>query len=516
MSYHLPNSGPPRPSTPQMPRYPSQPPDSQYSRSPSSSHGHPSLNYSTPYSQSPPSPRRLCSPPRCASPLSEYRQPDLSPQEYLSGSYTGSTTHRLQRAEQRRHSISGVPDGYRCSKILNTELEKPRRKSATAAALAMKVSRYPETVDPISHLQLLQMFQQLYGEMLDSVKHATSDLLRIQDPNAVSCRAHIYRFDKRDKWRVYKSRPGAHDRFYCAPHIEVTLPYFPTRSAIKEIIAAISDKYGVYAKHMQPAYKFKAQERSWKFEPGAVYELTNAEQFIVKPLTDEHGDYDSTPEEDHQEEREQKKLITYPDPAKERRGGSEGTSTGVIRKECDIKDELRLGPNMEQCKQTVRSLLANEFGLDSRKIEVWFWVKEVELHDKKWYPWGSLDNTYGLTIASQDVVQYNAEDAKKNARKARRPSRGPRDKEPRVVAPIIRVFLPVERKKFAKDEENVKGLKNCVESIRSQMSTTFSCHSRAAFSISWEKEKREFADWFAPKIIYKPVGDGDSYLPEEA
>ncbi|KAI1128295.1 hypothetical protein F5Y10DRAFT_241014 [Nemania abortiva] len=408
-----------------------------------------------------------------------------------------------------------MQDGHRCARILDVELEKPRKKSSAAAALLVKVSRYPEHLDPIPHNELLHMFQHLYGSMLDTVKHLTRDLLRIEDLSAVSCKATVCRFDKRDTWRVHKSRSGVQDHFYCAPYIEVTLPYFPTRAAVKEIIAAVMDSYGTLAKHMQPAFKFRTRTYSWKFEPGAVYESVDAEHFIAKPVVDEDDeDDDINQEEEHQQsESPKRKAITYPGYTGE---GSSATSPGNgLRKLDDIKEELRFGPNKDQCRETVKALLANEFLLDPRRITVWFWVKEVQLHDGKWYPWGSLDNTYGLTIVSQEVVPYSPEDAKKSARRSSRSSRAAKDKEPCDIAPTVRVILPVERTKFAKDEENVRGLKECVQSIRSQMSTISNCHSRAAFCISWKKERREYADWIAPQVVYKPTGDGDNYVLED-
>lgn len=411
-----------------------------------------------------------------------------------------------------------MPDGYRCARILNVELEKPKKKSSVAAALLVKMSRFPDHLDPIPYNQLLHMFQQLYGSMLDTVQLLTKDLLRIEDLDAVSCRATICRFDKRDTWRVYKSRPGVQDHFFCAPHIEVTLPYFPTRAATKEVIAAIMDSYGTLGKHMQPAFKFKTRTYSWKFEPGTVYESVDAEHFIANPVThgpdDNDDDDDISQEEEHQQgEQPQRKAITYPDQPK--KGGFETNTRNRLRKLDDIKDELRFGPNKDQCRETVKTLLANEFLLDPRRITVWFWVKEVQIHDGKWYPWGSLDNTYGLTIASQEVVQYDHEDAKRSARRGSKSGRASKDKEPREIAPTVRVVLPVERTKFAKDEENVKGLKECVQSIRSQMTAISTCHSRAAFCISWKKERREFADWIVPQVVYKPTGDGDNFVLED-
>jgi hypothetical protein len=408
-----------------------------------------------------------------------------------------------------------MPDGYRCARILNVELEKPKKKSSAAAALLVKVSRFPEHLDPIPYNQLLHMFQHLYGSMLDTVQLLTRDLLRIEDLNAVSCKATICRFDKRDTWRVYKSRAAAQDHFFCAPHIEVTLPYFPTRAATREVIAAIMDSYGTLGKHMQPAFKFRTRTYSWKFEPRTVYESVDAEHFIANPVTNEQDDDeedDISQEEEHQGEQPQRKAITYPDQTEEE--GFETNSGRRLRKLDDIKDELRFGPNKDQCSETVKTMLANEFRLDPRRITVWFWIKEVQLHDDKWYPWGSLDNTYGLTIVSQEVVQYNQEDAKRSAKRASKSGRAAKDKEPREIAPTVRVILPVERTKFAKDDENVKGLKECVQSIRSQMTGISTCHSRAAFCISWKKERREFADWIVPQVVYKPTGDGDSYILE--
>ncbi|KAJ8133090.1 hypothetical protein O1611_g536 [Lasiodiplodia mahajangana] len=459
-------------------------------------------------------PRRCCSPPPCTSPLLDYQQPNASPYDFVNGGCTSNGVQGLQYREHRRNSTGMMPDSYRCARILNVELEKPRKKSSAAAALLVKVSRYPEHLDPIPCAQLLHMFQHLYGSMLDTVKNLTRDLLRIEDLNAVSCRATVYRFDKRDTWRVYKSRSGVQDHFYCAPHIEVTLPYFPTRAAIKEIIAAVMDSYGALGKHMQPAFKFRTRTYSWKFEPGTVYESIDAEHFIAKPVADEEEEEeDISQEEEHQSEPPRRKAITYPGYTTE--GGSDTSPGDGVRKLDDIKEELRFGPNKDQCRETVKTLLANEFMLDPRRITVWFWVKDVQLHDGKWYPWGSLDNTYGLTIASQEVVNYSQEDAKRSAKRASRSGRTSKDKELRDIAPTVRVTLPVERTKFAKDEENVKGLKECVQSIRSQMSTISTCHSRAAFCISWRKEKREFADWIVPQVVYKPTGDGDTYVLED-
>ncbi|KAI1752544.1 hypothetical protein F4782DRAFT_540225 [Xylaria castorea] len=517
MSYPSPNFVPSRPSTPQFSGYPSQLSNRQQcSRSPPP-HGHSPPNYPALYPQSFSSPRRLCSPPPCASPLLHYQQPTIDPPyEYIHSGYTSNCAQRIQYGERRRRNSGTAPAVNHSTTILDVELEKPKRKSPAVAALLERVSRYPtKQLDPIPYSLLLQMCQQLYGDMLESVKFITRDLLRIGDPDAVSCKATICRFDKRDTWRVYKSRPGVQDRFYCAPHIEVTLPFIPTRAATREVIEAIQDTWARLGRHMQPAYKFRNRTYSWKFEPGMVYESVDADHLMPKLVVDEHEHDDNSPEEEQQGEQQVGglKLLTYPDQKSEEESPEMKSGDGPRTLE-NVKQEIRYGPNKNECKETIKSLLANSFGLDIRRISVWFWVKDIQLNDGKWYPWGSLDNTYGLVIASREVVQYNEEDAKRNARRASRSGRVVKEKEPRDIAPTLRVMLPVERTNFAKDEENVDGLKECVEEIRMRLSTASVLHSRAAFCISWKKERREFADWFVPQVIYKPTGDGDNYILE--
>ncbi|KAI0490068.1 hypothetical protein F4859DRAFT_463458 [Xylaria cf. heliscus] len=517
MSYLPPNFVASRPSTPQFSGYPSYPPNRQQcSRSPPPL-GQLPPNYPTLFPQSLSSPRRMRSPPPCASPLMHHQQQSTGPPfEYIDSGYTGNCAQGLQYGKQRRHSMGTSPATYHCAKILDVELEKPKKSSAVAALLD-RLSRYPtKQMDPIPYGLLLQTFQHVYGNMLDSVKYITRDLLRIDDPEAVSCKATICRFDKRDTWRVYKSRLGTQDRFYCAPHIEVTLPYFPTRTAVREVIEAIQDTWAKLGRHMQPAYKFRTRAYSWKFEPGMVYETVDADHLMPRLTANENEGDDNCPEEEQQGEQQEGglKLITYP----EQKGEEEspemkpGDRPRTLE---EVKQEIRFGPNKNHCKETIKSLLANAFGLDIRRISVWFWVKEIQLTDGKWYPWGSLDNTYGLVIASRDIVPYNEEDAKRNARRASKSSRAVKEKGPRDIAPTIRIVLPVERTNFAKDEENVDGLKQCVEEIRMRLSTASVLHSRAAFCISWKKERREFADWFVPKVIYKHTGDGDNYVLED-
>ncbi|KAI1113109.1 hypothetical protein F5Y14DRAFT_418901 [Nemania sp. NC0429] len=518
MSYHLPSSVPSRPSTPQSSRYSSQlPTHQQRSRSPPPL-CHPLPIYPTLRPQSFTGPRRLCSPPLCKSPPLEYQKPNSSPYECTNTGYPSNSSPRgSQFGEQRRNSTGMMPDACRCARILNIELEKPKRKSSAAAALLVRLSRYPEHLDPIPYSQLLHMFQHLYGSMLDTIKLITRDVLRIEDPDTVSCRATVCRFDKRDTWRVYKARPEAQDQFYCAPHIEVTLPFFPTRAAAKEIIAAITDSYGALAEHMQPAYKFRTRRYSWKFEPGTVYESVNPEYFIAKPVMDGHDEDETSQEEEQPGEGEEldRTTVAYDtDQTSEEGELLERNSSDLPRKLDDIKEELRFGSSTEKCKEIIKNSLGRELGLDPRRITVWFWVKEVEFNNGKWYPWGSLDNTYGLTITSQEVVQYNQEDAKRNAKRAARASRALKEKEPRDIAPTVRVILPVERTMFAKDEDNVKGLKECVERMRGEMSAISACRGRAAFCISWKKERKDFADWLVPQVVYKPTGDGNNYVLE--
>ncbi|TGJ86870.1 hypothetical protein E0Z10_g1923 [Xylaria hypoxylon] len=401
--------------------------------------------------------------------------------------------------------------------ILDAKLEKPSsRRSLAAATLLQKVNRYPEHPDPIPYGMLLHMFQHLYGSMLESVKHITNDLLQIGDPDAVSCKATICRFDKRDTWRVYKSRLGIQDHFYCAPHIEVTLPWFPNRAAIKEVIEAIMDSCGALGKHMQPAYKFRTQTYSWKFEPGTVYEPVNAGHLVAKPVINEHNHDEISQEEEqrgeHLDEEPDGQLVPYTGQGNEE--SFEMNPGDWPRKLNDIKREWRFGPNTDQCKEIVKGVLAKLFGLDPRHISVWFWVKDVELNDGKWYPWGSLDNTYGLTIASQELVRYDPEEGWGSPKRPGKSGRAVKEKELRDVAPTVRIVLPVERKNFAKDDENVKWLQECVDVMRIQLSTASTSHNRAAFCISWKRERREFADWFAPQVVFKPTGDGDNYVLE--
>ncbi|GAW10983.1 hypothetical protein ANO14919_003210 [Xylariales sp. No.14919] len=542
MSYQLPNSVPSRPSTPQLSRYSCQPPNRQQcSRSPPP-YGHPSLSYPTPYPQlsssprrlsSPPpyiqsfsSPRRLSSPPPCASPLLHCQQPH--PTEHINSAYTCSHAWELQYGEQRRHNTDAIPAIYQCSRILDVKLEKPSRRSLAAATLLQKVNRYPDHPDPIPYGMLLHMFQYLYGNMLDTIKHITSDLLQIRDPNAVSCKATICRFDKRDTWRVYKSRLGVQDHFYCAPHIEVALPWFPNRAAIKEVIEAIMDSCGALGKHMQPAYKFRTQKYSWKFEPGTVYESANAGHLVAKPVINEHNydeinydeiNYDEINQEEEQQDEQQDEepqgqLVLYTGQQDNEEIFEISLGDDRPRKLNDIKREWRFGPKTNQCKEIVKDVLSKLFGLDPRHITVWLWTKDVELNDGKWYPWGSLDNTYGLTIASQELVRYDPEEARGSPKRAGRSGRSAKEKELRDVAPTVRIVLPVERKSFAKNDENVKWLQECVEVMRTQLSAASTPHSRAAFCISWKRERREFADWFAPQVVFKPTGDGDNYVSE--
>ncbi|KAI1425336.1 hypothetical protein F5Y12DRAFT_748088 [Xylaria sp. FL1777] len=508
MSYPLPNSVPSRPSTPQFPRYSCQPPNRhQYSRSPPPYGGHPSLNYPTSYPQPFSSPRRLSSPPPCTSPLLHYQQPSTA--EHITSAYTCGHAWDFQQGDQRRRNGDAIPSIYHCSQLLDFKLERPNRRSLAATTLLQKVSRYPEHQDPIPHGLLLHMCQHLYGSMLDTVKFLTRDLLQIEEADAVSCKATICRFDKRDTWRVYKSRLGVQEHFYCAPLIEVTLPWFPTRAAIKEVIEAITDSCGALGKHMQPAYKFRTHAYSWKFEPGTVYESVDTGHLIAKSIINDYNHDETNHEEEQQEEEHHGQLITYTEEE-----SFEMKPGDWPRKLNDIKREWRFGPNTNQCKEIVKGVLAKLFKLDPRHISVWFWVKDVEFNDTKWYPWGSLDNTWGLTIASQEVVRYDPEEACRSGKRLGKLSRAIKEKELRDVAPTVRIVLPVERKNFAKDDENVKWLQECVEVIRAQLSVASASHSRAAFCISWKKERRDFADWFAPQVVYKPTGDGEDYILE--
>ncbi|KAI1275156.1 hypothetical protein F5Y07DRAFT_370649 [Xylaria sp. FL0933] len=533
MSYQVPPSVPSRPSTPQFSRYSCQAPNrQQYSRSPPPNrqqfsrspppnrqqfsrspppYGHTSLNFPTSYPQPFTSPRRLSSPPPCPSPLLHHQQPNTA--EHIHSAYTCGRSREFQHGEQRRHSNGdSIPAIYHCSKILDFKLERPNKRSLAATTLLQKLSRHPEQQDPIPHGLLLHMFQYLYGGMLDTVKFLTRDLLQIEDPDAVSCKATVCRFDRRDSWRVYKSRLGVQEHFFCAPHIEVTLPFFPTRAAIMEVIEAITDSCGALGKHLQPAYKFKTQKYSWKFEPGTIYESVDAGHLIAKPTIHECNHDDSShDEEQHEEEEQQGQLITYTEEE-----SFEMKPGDWPRKLSDIKREWRFGPNTNQCKEIVRGVLAKLFKLDPRHISVWFWVKDVELKDGKWYPWGSLDNTYGLTIASQEVVRYDPDEALGSPRRSGKSGRvAGKEKELHDVAPTVRIILPVERKNFAKDDENVKWLQECVDVMRAQLAAASVSHSRAAFCISWKKERREFADWFPPQVLYKLTGE-DNYMLEGA
>ncbi|GAP86303.2 hypothetical protein SAMD00023353_1801080 [Rosellinia necatrix] len=488
-----------------------------FSRSPPP-HGRSHLppSYPTLCSPSFTGPRRVCSPPPCTSPLLDYQQPISAspPYGYAGSSYTGNRPHGFQYAEQRRNSTGTVPALHPCARILNIELEKPKKRSSTATSLLEKVSRYPlEYPEPIPYSQLLRMFQQLYGNMLDSIELITRDLLRVEDPAGISCKATICRFDKRDTWRVFKSRPGVNDRFYCAPHIEITLPYLPPQKVAKEIIEAISDSCDIHVKHMRPAYKFKTKTYSWKFEPGMVYESVDAEHLMAKPVVDEQNRAGTDGDEERQGAEPNGTLVPYTN-EKTEEGSSKPNSGDATRKLDHIKEELRFSPNKNQCKEIVKVLLAGEFRLDPRRITVWFWAKDVELSDGKWYPWGSLDNTYGLVLACKQVVQYDPEDAKRSAARAAQLNNSPEEKEPRDIAPTVRVILPAERTDFAKDDENVKGLKECVERIRAQLAIVSTFHSQAAFCISWKKERREFADWISPQVVYRPMGNGDNYVAE--
>ncbi|KAI0508584.1 hypothetical protein F5B22DRAFT_620360 [Xylaria bambusicola] len=510
MAYPMPNSVPSRPSTPQFPRYSCQPPSrQQYSRSPPP-YNHP-LNYPTSYPQPFSSPRRLSSPPPlCTSPHLHCHQPNTG--EHINPPYTCARAWEPHRGDQRRHNGDTISTAYHCSKILDYKLERPTRKSLAAGMLLQKVSQHPEQQDPIPHGLLLHMFQHLYGSMLDSIRFLTKDLLQIEDSDAVTCKATICRFDKQDTWRLYKSRVGVQEHFYCAPHIEVTLPWLPTRAAIKEIIEAITDSCGALGKHMQPAYKFRTQSYSWKFEPGTIYETVDAGHLIPRPIVHDYSHDETSHEEEQQdEEHHNQQLITYTEEETFEIKPENGPRTLG-----DIKREWRFGPNTNQCKEIVKGVLAKLFKLDPRHITVWFWVKDVELNDSKWYPWGSLDNTYGLTLVSQEIVRYDPEDAKGSPRRNGKSSRATREKELRDVAPTVRIILPVERKNFAKDDENVKWLQECVDVMRTQLSATSASHSRAAFCISWKKERRDFADWFGPQVVYKLIGDGDHYILEDA
>ncbi|KAK5628108.1 hypothetical protein RRF57_003823 [Xylaria bambusicola] len=510
MSYPMPTSAPSRPSTPQFSRYSCQPPSrQQYSRSPPS-YNHP-LNYPTSYPQPFSSPRRLSSPPPlCTSPLLHCHQPNVG--EHINPPYTCTRTWEPHRGDQRRHNGDTISTAYHCSKILDYKLERPTRKSLAASMLLQKVSQHPEQQDPIPHGLLLHMFQHLYGSMLDSVKFLAKDLLQIEDPDAVTCKATICRFDKQDTWRLYKSRLGVQEHFYCAPHIEVTLPWLPTRAAIKEVIEAITDSCGALGKHMQPAYKFRTQSYSWKFEPGTIYETVDAGHLIPRPIVHDYNHDETSHEEEQQdEEHHNQQLITYTEEETFETKPDNGPKTLG-----DIKKEWRFGPNTNQCKEIVKGVLAKLFKLDPRHITVWFWVKDVELNDGKWYPWGSLDNTYGLTLVSQEIARHDPDDAKGSPRRNGKSCRATREKELRDVAPTVRIILPIERKNFAKDDENVKWLQECVDVMRTQLSATSASHSRAAFCISWKKERRDFADWFGPRLVYKLTGDGDNYMLEDA
>ncbi|KAJ3568599.1 hypothetical protein NPX13_g6364 [Xylaria arbuscula] len=352
--------------------------------------------------------------------------------------------------------------------------------------------------------------------MLDSVKYLTKDLLQIDDPDAVICKATVCRFDKTDTWRLYKSRLGVQEHFYCAPHIEVTLPFLPTRAAIKEVIEAITDSCGALGKHMQPAYKFRTQSYSWKFEPGTIYETVDSGHLLPRPIIHDYRPDETSHEEEEQrdEEHNDQQLITYTEEETFEMEPDDGPKTLG-----DIKREWRFGPNTNQCKEIVKGVLAKLFKLDPRHITVWFWVKDVELNDGKWYPWGSLDNTYGLTLVSQEVVRYDPEDAKgspkRNGRSGRAASKE-KERELRDVAPTVRIILPLERKNFAQDHENVKWLQECVDVMRTQLGTACASHRRAAFCISWKKERREFADWYGPQAVYKLTAAGDTYVLEDA
>ena len=387
--------------------------------------------------------------------------------------------------------------------------------------LLQKVSQHPEKQDPIPHGLLLHMFQHLYGSMLDNVKFLTKDLLQIDDPDAVTCKATVCRFDKTDTWRVYKSRLGVQEHFYCAPLIEVTLPYLPARGAIKEVIEAITDSCGALGKHMQPAYKFRTQSYSWKFEPGTIYETVDSGHLLPRPIVHDYSpDEINSHEEEQQQDEEpnnQQLMITCTEEEIFEMEPDDGSPKTLG----DIKREWRFGPNTSQCKEIVKGVLAKLFKIDPRHITVWFWVKDVELNGGKWYPWGSLDNTYGLTLVSQEVVRYDPEEAKggspkRNGRRAAKDKERERERELRDVAPTVRIILPLERRNFAKDDENVKWLEECVGVMRTQLAAVSASHSRAAFCISWKKERRDFADWFGPQVVYKLTEAGDTYLLEGA
>ncbi|KAI0405033.1 hypothetical protein F4802DRAFT_211831 [Xylaria palmicola] len=533
MPYWVPGPVPLSPSRPRSSGYPFPYPNQQYSCS--LPNGYPPPMYPAPHPRPFPGPQGMhpprpfpgpqgpqgmhpprpfsgpqgMQPPPFMSPPRHYQRPNGMPYEYMNPGSTSNGPYGSQYGAQRHHN-TGMPAINHCAQILMVELMEPNMGLPAAGALIEQLDRHPDYPEPIHYMTLLLMLHQLYGGMVDSVKQITRDILQIED---LECSAAVYRFDKRDTWRVYKSRPGSQDRFYCAPYIEVKLSHFPSRKMTKEVIDAIHERCCVLGKHMRPAYKFKTQTHSWKFEPGTIYESINADYFIAKPIVFEPEYEEPSEEEDHNGEQHDKKikLLTYP--GYEDEGGSSKMKLADRPKRLeDLKQELRSCPNKDQCIKTIKSVLANRFSLEAARIKLGFLVKDVQFGNGKWYLWGSLDDTWGLVVASHEVVPYEEEAARKNAKKAQMADRAARRKL-RHFAQTIRIVLPVERRNFAGDDKNVEWLMECVEGIRAQLADISTAHSRAAFCISWVGDS-DFADWFPPLVVYKPSGDGGHDLLE--
>ncbi|KAI1819985.1 hypothetical protein F4861DRAFT_524893 [Xylaria intraflava] len=410
--------------------------------------------------------------------------------------YTGS----------RRANRKMLP-AHECASILGVELEEPEEPLPNGALLLEKLSRQ-EGPSHIPHQDLLDMFQYLYGSMLKSVERIVEHWLR----DKVTCKGAVRRFDERKGWKVCDSRLLVEgENFFCAPYIEVVFANLPHLTTIRELIELIRTHCLPREEHMQPAYKFKDRESSWKFEPGVVYLTVDAEHLIAKPVirqldhgrTGHHGGQRGS--------RHHYKEIEYHHDDNE--GGCMEMSLGGCPKELRYIGRYARASS-KRCRDVVRSLSVKHFGLDSM---VWTEIENLEFRFNNWYPFGSADETFGLTITSREIVEYHRNDAadgaKSGTKERRKSSHERSSRELHDIAPTIRIIFPVNRIQSAGDKDNEDGISEplvkFVEEVRSKLSEISTSYGQFAILIFWGEEN--MADWFGPEVVYKPTGDGEKY-----
>ncbi|KAI2623659.1 hypothetical protein GGS21DRAFT_336627 [Xylaria nigripes] len=430
----------------------------------------------------------------------------MFPTHQLASGCVTSQQHGFQYAEPRPGNQYMLPSSV-CANILGAELEEPQAPWPNGALLSEKVGRQ-EGPNHIRHQDLLEMFHNIYGKMLKSVEIMVDHWLR----DRVSCKATVRRFSDRKGWQACDSKLLIEgENFFCAPYIVVTFAKLPHRTTIKELFELIRTHCLPYGEHMQPAFKFTDRQFSLKFEPGTVYLTVDAEHLTARTVT-RKSDHSGIGRQGGQRgKRHRTKEIEYYN--EEKAGENTEVSMNNGPKELRYIDKYtRNSP--KRCKETVKRLTAKHFGFDA---EVWAQIEQVEFRYNGWYPLGSADQSFGLTITSKEVVQHDSSrnaDSTKKQRNSRHKiiHREKSDRELHDIAPTLSISFPVKRQQPAEDKDaSSEPLLKFVEELRRELSAISAPYGQFAFLIFWDDDKVK-ADWFGPNVVYNPTGDGDTYM----